>query len=489
MDLWKLFLTPRQEQKLNLLEEVILKKEVSLDELAYKNSLTNRKLKIIIEQINSEYDSSNKPLILFENRMFKLTANESEEVYSTFYLHLKKLYINQSSVFKFLLFFLEHRKMGMIKLSRHFNYSQSYCYKLINKANDIISRIGFSCEIRKRTNFISIEGNENQIRLIAYLLNATSITFNKKKDFKYLCNNKLSFIHQEKVTRISKIFDDSLKLGNFVEQAKNSELEIMEKIYEEIHLGFYNKFAYLEKEKSNSTYLNEKMFYYLFTIYYLPEYLSTKIRNDIGKRLLDLSDNSIVNKALKVVKYLEKNYGIPASFKNTFLFVLVYRFLITEKLSLNILFYAANSISYTNDNIKKISLDFQQLYKHELANDSLEVFSFQVAELLYSYVGKIMANPLKLSINSTFRANYVIVIRNTLSGIYKSDTLKIIEKVEQADVVISDSIIDIDDSQDFFFLDDIHDLDAWRRLGEFIHEKIIQKRIHLKNDLVKIENK
>lgn len=489
MDLWKLFLTPRQEQKLNLLEDIILKKEVSLDELAYKNSLTNRKLKIIIEQINSEYDSYDKPLIVFENRMFKLTASESEEVYSTFYLHLKKLYINQSSVFKFLLFFLKHRKMGMVKLSRHFNYSQSYCYKLINKANDIIKRIGFNCEIRKRTNFISVEGDENQIRLITYLLNATSITFNNEKDYKYLFSSNLSSIHQEKVTRISKIFDNSLKLGHFVEQAKNEELEIMDRIYEEIHLGFYNKFAYLEKENTNSTYLNEKMFYYLFTIYYLPEYLSTKIRNDIGKRLLDLTDNKIVNKALKVIKYLEINYEIPPSFKNTFLFVLVYRFIITEKLSLNILFYATNSITYTNENIKKISLDFQQLYKYELSENSLEVFSFQVTELLYSYVGKIMANPLKISINSTFRANYVIVIRNTLTGIYKSDTLEIIEKVEQADVVISDSIIDIDDSQDFFFLDDIHDLDAWRRLGEFIHEKIIQRRIHLKNDLIKIENR
>lgn len=37
MDLWKLFLTPRQEQKLNLLEEIISKKEVSLDELAFYN--------------------------------------------------------------------------------------------------------------------------------------------------------------------------------------------------------------------------------------------------------------------------------------------------------------------------------------------------------------------------------------------------------------------------------------------------------------------
>lgn len=34
MDLWKLFLTERQEQKLNLLEDIISKTETSIDELA-----------------------------------------------------------------------------------------------------------------------------------------------------------------------------------------------------------------------------------------------------------------------------------------------------------------------------------------------------------------------------------------------------------------------------------------------------------------------
>ncbi|BDG69679.1 hypothetical protein ENLAB_32430 [Enterococcus innesii] len=491
MDLWKLFLTPRQEQKLNLLEEIISKKEVSLDELAYKNSLTNRKLKIIIEQINSEYDSCTKPLIKFENRMFKLTADESEEVYSTFYLHLKQQYINQSSVFKLLLFFLEHRKIGMIRLSRHFNYSQSYCYKLINKANEIIKVIGFNCEIRKKTNYIVLEGNENQIRVITYLLETTSITFNSSKNYNYLtnANNFLSSIHQDKLKRISKVFDNSLKLGQFVKQGSEEELEVMASIYKEVHLGFFNMFSYVEKDGNNFYFLNEKMFFYLFTIYYLPEYLTPLIRNNIGENLANVKGNRIIDKATKVLKWLEEKYEIPKEFHNTFLFQLVYRFLITDKLSLNILFYATNSITYTNENIKEISSDFQNLYKDELSKESLEVFSFQVTELLYSYLGSLMANPLKVSINSTYRANYVIVIRNSLSSIYKEDTLKICEKIEESDVVISDSVIDIDDSQDFFFLDDIHDLDAWRRFGEFIHEKILQRRIHLKSDLIKIEDR
>lgn len=55
MDLWKLFLTERQEQKLNLLEDIISRTEASIDELACKHSLTNRNVKSLIMQINEDY--------------------------------------------------------------------------------------------------------------------------------------------------------------------------------------------------------------------------------------------------------------------------------------------------------------------------------------------------------------------------------------------------------------------------------------------------
>lgn len=61
-------------------------------------------------------------------------------------------------------------------------------------------------------------------------------------------------------------------------------------------------------------------------------------------------------------------------------------------------------------------------------------------------------------------------------------------KLGESHVVIFNSVIHIDDSQDFLFLDDIQYLDAQRKSGEFIHEKIIQRHIYFKNDLIKIDN-
>lgn len=73
--------------------------------------------------------------------------------------------------------FLKHRKVGMVKLSMQFNYSQSYCYKLVNKANDIIRTIGVDCQIRKKMNYLVVEGKESQIRVLSYILNTHSSTF------------------------------------------------------------------------------------------------------------------------------------------------------------------------------------------------------------------------------------------------------------------------------------------------------------------------
>ncbi|WP_409373416.1 helix-turn-helix domain-containing protein [Pediococcus acidilactici] len=75
--------------------------------------------------------------------------------------------------------FLTNRKAGIIKLSHYFNYSQSYCYKLINKANSLLQRLNFKCQINKRLNYLLVEGDENQIRMLTYLLEITANQIDK----------------------------------------------------------------------------------------------------------------------------------------------------------------------------------------------------------------------------------------------------------------------------------------------------------------------
>lgn len=483
MNLWELFLTSRQVKKIEFLEQIISKSEVSADDIAVKFSTTNRLVKGLIEELNFEQQqvyNNVTEYYLFENRMIKLSKKVTIEVYVSFYLHLKSEYINQSSVFKFLLYFLTNRKVGMIKLSNHFNYSQSYCYKLINKANKILKQLDFDCQINKKLNYLLIEGDENQIRLLTYILEITSNRFNELNTLSYAISNSqdLSIVHQSKMKKLLKIFDNAIKLKKYSKNSLKEELEVMVAIYKEVHLGFHKTFNYLKKN-NKSVYQAEKMFFYLITIYYLPEYLSSEIRNKIGRNLSDYNNNSIVSKATECLDILMKKYSIPEEYYETFLFQIIYRLLITKKLSLEILFFATNSIIYTNANIEKVSKDIQRVYVNELSEKPLEVFSFQVAELLYSYIGHLMVAPIKISIHSSYRANYLIILKNVLNSTYKKEAVLIVEKIEDADIVISDSSVKTNDKQIIFYFEDIHCIETWKKLGDYIQTVLIKRRIHL----------
>lgn len=480
MDLWKLFLTERQEQKLNLLEDIISKTETSIDELACKHSLTNRKVKSLIMQINEDYIvelNITDSLIKFENRLFRLSDIETPETFTSLYSSLKIQYIRQSSVFQVLNYFLKHRKVGMVKLSMQFNYSQSYCYKLVNKANDIIRTIGVDCQIRKKMNYLVVEGKESQIRVLSYILNTHSSTFAEDNYYSYHNEKNVTRIKQEKLSRITRVFMDAHKIGSYTDIDSKEETAISDCLYEEIRLGFCQTFYPLDKKINHSIYQSEKFFYYLFAIYFFPEYLTSEICERLGERLMKLSGNPIVDHACEALKKMEESYSIPANLHSTFVFHLVYRFLITDKLSLSSFFYHEDKKLLLNDKFLKIKEMIKSVYKKSIAERDLDIFSTQLTELLYSYVGHVMAEPLNVMINITSHANYVMLVKNYITGVYKKETVTMVENLAEADIVISDRFVESKKNQCFFFLEDIHNIETWKRLGIFINGRIIERRI------------
>ena len=152
----------------------------------------------------------------------------------------------------------------MVKLSMQFNYSQSYCYKLVNKANDIIRTIGVDCQIRKKMNYLVVEGKESQIRVLSYILNTHSSTFAEDNYYSYHNEKNVTRIKQEKLSRITRVFMDAHKIGSYTDIDSKEETAISDCLYEEIRLGFCQTFYPLDKKINHSIYQSEKFFYYLF---------------------------------------------------------------------------------------------------------------------------------------------------------------------------------------------------------------------------------
>lgn len=107
----------------------------------------------------------------------------------------------------------------------------------------------------------------------------------------------------------------------------------------------------------------------------------------------------------------------------------------------------------------------------------MDIFSTQLTELLYSYVGHVMTEPLNVMINITYHANYVMLVKNYITGVYKKETVTMVENLAEADIVISDRFVESKKNQCFFFLEDIHNIETWKRLGIFINGRIIERRI------------
>lgn len=192
---------------------------------------------------------------------------------------------------------------------------------------------------------------------------------------------------------------------------------------------------------------------------------------------MKLSGNPIVDHACEALKKMEESYSIPANLHSTFVFHLVYRFLITDKLSLSSFFYHEDKKLLLNDKFLKIKEMIKSVYKKSIAERDLDIFSTQLTELLYSYVGHVMAEPLNVMINITSRANYVMLVKNYITGVYKKETVTMVENLAEADIVISDRFVESKKNQCFFFLEDIHNSETWKRLGIFINGRIIERRI------------
>lgn len=480
MDLWKLFLTERQEQKLNLLEDIISRTEASIDELACKHSLTNRNVKSLIMQINEDYienTSTTDALIRFENRLFRISTLKATGTYPSLYSNLKITYIKQSAVFQVLIYFLRHRKVGMIKLSTHFNYSQSYCYKLVNRANDIIRSMGIECQISKRMNYLIVEGRESQIRMLSYILNSHSTTFAEDNNYLYRNEKSPTKIQRDNLSRITRIFLDAHKMGHYTDVISDQEMSIGLCLYEELHLSFSQTFYPLNKKINDAAFQSEKFLYYLFAVYFFPEFLTPEICERLGAGLMRLTKNPIVDRAVEALEKMEENYSIPDNLHRTFVFQLVYRFLITDKLSLSSFFYLEDKKLLMNDKFLTIKEMLKSVYKESISERDLDIFGTQLTELLYSYVGHVMAKPLHVMIHITYHANYAVLVKNYITGVYKPETVTMVGNFADADLVISDRFVESKENQYFFFLEDIHNIETWKRLGEFINSKIIEGRI------------
>ena len=80
---------------------------------------------------------------------------------------------------------------------------------------------------------------------------------------------------------------DAHKIGSYTDIDSKEETAISDCLYEEIRLDFVRLYP-LDKKINHSIYQSEKFFYYLFAIYFFPEYLTSEICERLEKGINEI---------------------------------------------------------------------------------------------------------------------------------------------------------------------------------------------------------
>lgn len=102
-----MFFTSRQIKKMEVLKTIIESEEVSLTEISNKYNLNKRMIKILIEELESEWKNINieKFPVIIEERQVRIIGQNDRESCLSFIFSLNTKYYSESPIFKVLRFF------------------------------------------------------------------------------------------------------------------------------------------------------------------------------------------------------------------------------------------------------------------------------------------------------------------------------------------------------------------------------------------------
>lgn len=102
-----MFFTSRQIKKMEVLKTIIESEEVSLSEISNKYNLNKRMIKILIEELESEWKNINieKFPVIIEERQVRIISQNDRESCLSFIFSLNTKYSSESPIFKVLRFF------------------------------------------------------------------------------------------------------------------------------------------------------------------------------------------------------------------------------------------------------------------------------------------------------------------------------------------------------------------------------------------------
>lgn len=478
--LYRYYLTTKQVEKLVVLKKIFVEKKISIKDIceySNKNTYQIRNLLYEIEEDISYLSKLDKPIFTIGKNNIFLTEKKEQEYYIDLFVKLRKIYFNESPYYKLLVYMIKKRRARVIELSNNLVFSTSYCYKLLSYLREMLSNQDMPITLDKNKDTIELNGEEMCIRMYHYLIEILANNVYIDASIRYGIDLFAEEFELSQTTKVKHdlIFytiENSINQGYFINNDCSSSLEIFRCLVEVLDKAPVNTIFSIRNKKYIRT---ELIYYYFWRILFIPETITDDERIILGEKFSRVNKNEIIQLAHYIITKLSKKYVFEKDIINKMFYEIVINTWGYENLFLD-KFLSKENLSNYLDSKKEVEdvVDFYLKHTSLTVKDS-GVFIRKMSQIIASYIPLQNDDVIRIGISTLNHPEYIMVIKNILLKIYNGTSLHFTEKLEEADILVSDGILNHSENQGFAFLGDIHNTSDWYHLNTLIQKQIFNK--------------
>lgn len=477
--MYRFYLTKKQVDKLTIVRNLVVEKQLSLDVIGDSLSKSLYQVKILLTEINDDLAgilSLENSFFLLEKRTLSLSADLNQEQSLYIFVNLKKKYFLESPYYKLLSYLLKKRKTRMVEISEELIFSVSYCYKLLSYLKKMFVIQNVPIKISNHSDSIILKGEEPCIRLYHYLVEVMAcnvyIDYPIRSSMEWIAKD-YETLRTTKVKHaiVFSIIENAILRGNIVPEVDESTLALYQCLKKESEQQLANLFPI----RNQSDIEKELVYYHFWRVIFIPETIRDSEKRGLAEKFQLLENNRYVKLALQILEQLSQRYVLTKQISCLIVYEVVintwgYIHLYMEN------FLLLGELKQTNDKLIAVEGMINQVLKeHEGWIDREPLFIRKLSQIITSYLPIQKEDQVRIGISLLNHPEYIPVIKNKLLKIYNEKVIKFSANLADSDILVSDGVLIHNASQKFAFFGNVHNSRDWDNLNALIQSAILSK--------------
>lgn len=487
------FLKKQEITKLMLFKYVSSNSFVDILHLSDTFHLSKSSIKRYLSDLNSllASDSDTRNFQIKQNESFSyyLAGSNDEDININYlYFKIQLIFFNNSAIFQLFTILFNSEPITLIEVCKEISISENYCYRLVKKLNNIIKP--YSMSISTKHNALRLLGRESDIRIVYFVI-FTSIYQNLEWPFITISQKKAhtlsSFynLNSYQMTSITSridfllaILENRIHKTNYI-QPMPACIDELTQVFVDCH-DLTAELAYFPTNypliKNSTTEKNERLFFNLFVRIIDSSIDSDLVKITIGEKLAHLK-HPLTDYYLALNQQFLKTFNLSNSKK--LLYEFMYYTILHHVYSLyTCLDYQqiiqTNNFDYSSNIPEQINLFYTAFWDNsnvpnKFFTNYLHVCIQSILTSLF-YIHK--KNYLKIYIQYTKSSLGKTLIESQIKNFFNPESIQIIQKLDEADIVISDSNEKKINEIAYFFFTNINNNHSWSKLLAFIQQEL-----------------